>query len=129
MPRFLAVQTMYLQSVDDIQSLHRTRSAQLNAKLDELATTEVLALSRPPASFPLPESHADTQGQTASSLTALRRELAFKQQALDDALRARDEAAEKLECSEVCLTFQLGHCLTLTITFFILEWFSQNCSQ
>jgi hypothetical protein len=86
--------------------MHKTRSAQLNAKLDELATTEVLALSRPPASFPLPESHGDTQGQAASSVTALRRELAFKQQALDDALRARDEAAEKLECSEVRRTIQ-----------------------
>jgi hypothetical protein len=107
---------MYLQSVDDNGSLHRTKAAQLNAKLDELATTEVLALCRPPASFPLPTSHADTQSKAASSIPALRRELAFKQQALDDALRAQDAVSEKLECSEVS---------TCTV-FLVLSLGSQN---
>ena len=97
------VQEMYLQSVSDGESIQHRQAAALNAKLDALATTEVLAISRPPASFPLPSPHADPASIThaVKEIEALRRQLADAQQQLATARRERDSRSKQLDSAEV----------------------------
>lgn len=96
------MQELYLESTERGQSLAQRRTDGLAAKLDELATTEVLAATRPPASFPMPEARRAPRGTAAAEIAALRRQLAVQQQAAAAALRARDAATEALAVCEVC---------------------------
>ena len=103
----MRTQERYLESTQRGQSLQQRRADGLAAKLDELATTEVLAATRPPASFPVPEPHAPQKGTAAAKLAELRRQLAAQQQAAHAALRARDAAAEALATCEVRAAWQI----------------------
>lgn len=116
------VQEMYLQSVNESQNMHQVQTAELNAKLDAIATTEVLAVSRPPASFPLPTPHPDPKnvGHAVAEITDLRRGLVDTRQQLEDTLRARDNLSSKLTNSEVCdapLHCNLGIAFVATFLF------------
>jgi hypothetical protein len=94
---------MYLQAVNEGQNRHQVQTAELNAKLDALATTEVLAVSRPPASFPIPAAHPDPKsvGHAVAEIAELRRHLVDTQQRLEDTLRGRDDLSSKLTSAEV----------------------------
>ena len=102
LPHSISVQDLYVESFVDQDSLHSTRQSALNAKLEALATPEVLAITRPPATFPVPVPH-EQQASNPSALQVerLRRHLVSVQTSLASAVKERDSLAERLEDSQV----------------------------
>jgi hypothetical protein len=106
MVSIIAVQEMYLQSVTEGTSLHQVKAAEVSAKLDALFSTEVLAVTQPPAAFPVPAERPPPQDLAVgiNEIADLRRRLHDAQTQRDAALRERDELSTKLEASEVRAT-------------------------
>ena len=98
----VCVQDLYVESFVDQDSLHCTRQSALNAKLEALATPEVLAITRPPATFPVPVPH-EQQASNPSALLVemLRRHLVSVQTSLSSAEKERDSLAEQLDDIQV----------------------------
>lgn len=97
------MQEMYLQSVSDGHDLHQVRAAEVTAKLDALVTTEVLAATRPPASFPVPTERPRPRdlAPAVHEIAELQRRALDGQLQLEKAVRERDALRNKLEQCEV----------------------------
>jgi hypothetical protein len=95
-----------MESLGSGEGLRAQQSAQLNAKLDELATSELLAHTRPPASFPIPSAQQEPKsvGAAVAEIDRLRRHLVDSQSDLGKVLAARDELAKKLSAAEVWIS-------------------------
>jgi hypothetical protein len=93
-----------VESFLDHNSLQFTHQETLNAKLDELATPEVLAITRPPAAFPVPVPHHEQKATRATTVEVerLRRHLLSSQSTLTTALKERDTLTAKLQESQAC---------------------------
>ena len=95
---------MYLQSVSGNESLQQRQTVAINKKLDALATTELLAISRPPASFPLPSAQPQPKSisQAVKEINELQRQLGEVRKELASAQRDRDANAKQLDNADVC---------------------------
>lgn len=99
---YVSVQDLYVESFVDQDSLHSTRQSALNAKLEALATPEVLAITRPPATFPVPVPHEQQcSNPSALQVERLRRHLVSVQTTLSSVVKERDSLAEQSEDSQV----------------------------
>lgn len=96
------MQDLYVESFIDQNSLHMTQQESLNAKLDALATPEVLAITRPPAAFPVPVPCQEQKATRATvvEVERLRRHLLSVESTLTTTLKERDVLAAKLQESQ-----------------------------
>ena len=100
------MQEMYLESVTESTSVHNTKTATVNAKLDALCSHEVLAVSQPPAAYPVPKEHAPPKDLSAAiaEIAQLRSKLVDCQQRRDSAQNERDALRKQAEGAKVCCT-------------------------
>lgn len=77
--------------------------ASLNAKLDQLATPEVLAATQPPSEFPVPAPHTEPKGlgSAVAEINKLRKQLVDAQTVLAKAIKQSDLYRLKLVESQV----------------------------
>jgi len=96
--------------------------ASLNAKLDQLATPEVLAATQPPAEFPVPAPHTEPKslGSVVAEINKLRKQLIQAQTLLARATKQCDGYRRKLSESQVCSTVQFVH-ISQTCRFHSLQ--------
>jgi hypothetical protein len=100
--RVIVVQGLYVESFVDQDSLHSTRQSALNAKLEALATPEVLAITRPPVTFPVPIPHEhQCIKPSVLQVDKLRRHLVSAQTTLSNVVKERDNLAAQLEDCQV----------------------------
>lgn len=101
--KYAPVQDLYVESFVDQDSLQSTRQSALNAKLEALATPEVLAITRPPATFPVPVPHEQqSSNPSALQVARLRRHLVSVQTSLSSTVKEKESLAEQLDDCQVC---------------------------